>query len=227
MTPGVFVSGTDTGVGKTVVACALARGLRARGVDVGVMKPAETGVAKQPEDARALREAAGCDDPLERICPVQLSLPAAPSVAARAEDRAIDPKQLRECFGWLASRHEWMVVEGAGGLLVPLTDTTTMADLAAELGLPVLLVVRGALGTINHTRLSLEAIAARDLPLAGVVVSHAGGPLTPADASNLECLLDELGGACVGVIPALEPGELPAESSLDLAAIRRRAEGAG
>jgi dethiobiotin synthetase len=205
---GYFVTGTDTGVGKTVVACALVRALRVAGRDVGVMKPAETGVGPDgPLDALALRTAARVDDALEEICPVQLALPAAPSVAAADEGTGVDLARVRKTFDALAARHETMVVEGAGGLLVPLAEGFTMADLAAELGLPVLLVARAALGTINHTLLSLEAIEARGLALAGVVVSHAGGPLSDADARNLAALRDALGARLLGEIPPLAPGQ--------------------
>jgi dethiobiotin synthetase len=207
---GWFVTGTDTGVGKTVVACALARALRAAGRDVGVMKPAETGVGPAgPLDARALREAAGADDPLERICPVQLALPAAPAVAAAHEGVALDLGRIRSAWEELAARHAVMVVEGAGGLLVPLGPRYAMAELAGELGLPLLVVARAALGTINHTLLTLEAAERRGLALAGVVISYPGGPLSAADAENLEALRTALGPRLLGEIPPLPPGAVP------------------
>jgi dethiobiotin synthetase len=212
---GFFVTGTDTGVGKTVVACALARALRAAGRDVGVLKPAETGVGPDgPLDARALREAAGVDDPLDAVCPVQLALPAAPSVAAAAEGRTVDTGAIRKAYDALRARHETLVVEGAGGLLVPLAEGFTMADLARELALPVLVVARASLGTINHTLLTVEALARRGLPLAGVVVSHAGGPLSDADAKNLVALRDALGDRLVAEIPPLAPDAAPAPDRL-------------
>ncbi len=186
-TRGIFVTGTDTGVGKTVVACALVRGLRERGIDVGVMKPVETGVgAAGPEDARALQAAAGEGaDSLAEICPQQYSLPAAPTVAARAEGSSVDWARIREGFSRLSARHEWMVVEGAGGLLVPVAEGFSMADLAVALDLDLIVVTRAALGTINHTRLTLEAASRRGLRVAGVVISHAGGILSDADDANL------------------------------------------
>ena len=189
MNEGFFVTGTDTGVGKTVVACALVRQLRAAGRDVGVMKPAETGVGPDgPLDAIALREAAGVSDPLAEICPVQLALPAAPSISAEAQQHEIDPSQIRSGFESLRLRHECMVVEGAGGLLVPIAPGYTMADLAADLELRLLVVARAALGTINHTLLTLEAADRRGLELAGVVISHTTGILSDADRMNLGCL---------------------------------------
>ena len=200
---GLFVTGTDTGVGKTFVTTALARALRAAGVDVGVMKPIETGVpAAGPEDARALRAAAGVDDPLELVCPVRFALPASPEAAARAEQRTVPLPTIREAFQTLARRHEFMLVEGAGGLLVPIDAATDMADLARELALPLLVVARPALGTVNHTRLTLEAARARGLAVLGVVASHASpsGAASESDRRNLEGLVERLGGDWLGEV---------------------------
>jgi dethiobiotin synthetase len=205
---GLFVTGTDTGVGKTLVACALARGLHSRGVDVGVMKPVETGVGPSgPADARALRQAAGVDDALELLCPQAFALAAAPCVAAAAEGRQVDRRPVDAAFDALSSRHEFMLVEGAGGLLVPLAEGFSMADLATGLGLPLLVVARAALGTINHTLLTLEAAGRRSLRVAGVVISHSGGVLSDADARNLGALRAALGPRLLGEVPPLAPGE--------------------
>lgn len=214
-TRGLFVTGTDTGVGKTLVACALARGLRRRGLDVGVMKPVETGVgAAGPVDARALRDAAGVEDDLERICPQSFALPAAPSVAAAAEGRALDRRALQAAFDTLRARHEFLLVEGAGGLLVPLAEDYSMADLAGELGLPLLVVARASLGTINHTRLTLEAAQGRGLVVTGVVISHGPVPLSAADARNLAALRDLLGRRLLGEVPPLAQGEAVPDGAL-------------
>ena len=223
MTRGWFVTGTDTGVGKTVVACALARGLRGLGHDVGVMKPCETGVGDPgPLDARALRGAADSDDPLETLCPQRFALPAAPTVAAAAEGRRVEPGALRRAWRSLSSRHEWMVVEGAGGLLAPLWEGASMADFAAELGLPLLVVARAALGTINHTLLTLEAAERRRLPVAGVVVSHSSGSLTEADALNLGALRAALGEQLVGEVPPLPEGRPASATEVGLATLLDR-----
>ena len=216
--PGLFITGTDTGVGKTLVGCALARGLRQAGVDVGVMKPVETGVSEAgPQDALALRQAAGVEDELELICPLQFRLPAAPEVAAIAESRRAGPEPIHTAFDTLARRHEALLVEGAGGLLVPIAEKLSMADLVIALDLPVLIVARAALGTINHTRLSIEACGARGIEVLGVVVSHGNGRLSDADADNLELLRRELGRAWIGEVPPLGAGERvdPAAAGLD------------
>lgn len=222
---GFFVTGTDTGVGKTLAACALVRGLRARGIDVGVMKPIETGVRDAgPLDAQALRDAAGVEDSLEEICPLQFALPAAPNVAAAAEGRGVDLGLLSQSFDELARCHEMMVVEGAGGLLVPTADGCDMGDLAEQLGLPLIVVARMGLGTINHTLLTLREIERRGLELAGVILSEADGRLSDADRANLEHLREEIGGLLVGEIGWLSPGE---EFSVDVIAVGSLLEGLG
>jgi dethiobiotin synthetase len=221
---GFFVSGTDTGVGKTVVACALLRALRSRGLDVGAMKPVETGVgAEGPLDALALRSAAAARETLEAICPQTFAIPAAPTVAAASEGRSVEMEAIRAAFASLRKEHDWLVVEGAGGLLVPAARGITMADLCREFELPLLIAARAALGTINHTLLTLEAAEARSLPLAGVVISHSGGPLSAPDQANLEALREALGSALVGEIPPLREGELPARQCLDLERLLERA----
>jgi len=223
---GFFVTGTDTGVGKTVVACALVRALRGRGLDVGAMKPIETGVgAAGPQDALALREAARAGDPLDDVCPQRFALPAAPTVAAAAEGRRVDRGAIRGAWQRLGARHGWLVVEGAGGLLVPAAEDFSMADLARELGLPLVVVARAALGTINHTLLTLEAAERRRLQVAGVVVSHTDGTLSEADGANLEVLRGALGGRLVGEIGPLAAGELPKDDALDVAVLISRAGG--
>jgi len=186
------------------------------------MKPVETGVGTAgPLDAIALREASGAADDLAEVCPERFRMPAAPSVAAEQEGRSIDLTRIRACFDTLAARHALMLVEGAGGLLVPLSETLDMAGLAERLGLPLLLVARGALGSINHTRLSLEALSARGLDLAGVVISHGSAALSAADALNLDALRRELGPRLMGEIPPLGPSEVPPPRMIDLDALLR------
>ncbi|MBW2288090.1 MAG: dethiobiotin synthase [Deltaproteobacteria bacterium] len=211
---GCFVTGSDTGAGKTVVGCALVRALRARGIDVGVLKPIETGVDEAgPHDAIALREAAGSVESIGAICPQQFALPAAPTVAAKHEGREVDLGVIDRAFTDCAARHDFVLTEGAGGLLVPAAPGVTMADLAARFELPLVVAARAALGTINHTLLTLEAAAARGLDVIGVVISHVDGALSVADAANLELLRDALGEQLIGEIPPLAPGsDAPADA---------------
>lgn len=166
-----FVTGTDTGVGKTFVTCLLARRARALGQSVFAFKPIETGVVGEiGEDQQALVEAAGGwqAGPLRGL--VQLPLPAAPFVAAREVGRAIDLGPIVEL---IRSRDEQVIlVEGAGGWRVPITETVDMAGFASALGFPVIVVAKAGLGTINHTRLTTEAIERDGLPVAAVVLSE-------------------------------------------------------
>jgi dethiobiotin synthetase len=116
----------------------------------------------------------------------------------------------------LTARHDWLVVEGAGGLLVPAARGVSMADLAARLAHPLLVVARARLGTLNHAALTLEAARRRGLHIAGLVICHADGPLCAADAANLESLRSAPGAALLGEIPPLEPGQRPADDALDI-----------
>lgn len=166
-----MVTGTDTGVGKTVVAGGLAAALRRRGLDAGVMKPVATGARRGvSEDAVLLRKAAGVDDPLSLINPIALAPPLAPSAAAR---RPLDLRPVRAAYRELSRRHDLVVVEGIGGLLVPLRPRWTVAHLAKRLRLPILIVTRARLGTLNHTALTVLAARAFGLEILGLVVNHA------------------------------------------------------
>src|SRR5690606_6029361 len=130
---GIFITGTDTGVGKTFVAASMAAYLRQRGHRVGVMKPAETGCPERsgvliPEDATRLKEASGCAEPIEKICPYRFAEPLAPSIAAERAGRKIDVDLLLATYGEISAEHDVTLVEGAGGLMVPLLPSYTFAD---------------------------------------------------------------------------------------------------
>jgi dethiobiotin synthetase len=173
--PGLFITGTDTGVGKTLVAAALARYFYSRGLKVGVMKPCETGVcdARQPgDDARLLRWAAGSCDDEQAMAPYRLKAALAPSLAAGREGVIIDPVHIADCFATICAGKDLVVVEGAGGLMVPIRGGYLMADLVRQLDLPLLVVSRASLGTINHTLLTIFAARAMELPLAGFMINR-------------------------------------------------------
>jgi len=175
---GIFITGTDTGVGKTYVASRIAEELRCRGIDAGVMKPVETGCKKvrgelHPSDALALMHAAGVRDVLSLVNPYRFSWPLAPLVAAGLEGKRIDTDRICKAFEALSQRHEFLIVEGAGGILVPLTEHYCYLDLAGDLGLPVVIVARPGLGTINHTLLTVKALQERKAKIAGVVFNYA------------------------------------------------------
>jgi len=222
-TAGVFVTGADTGVGKTVVSRALIVAFRKAGLRVGALKPIETGVGSEgPLDALALRDAGGLTHSIEAICPQQFALPAAPDAAARAEGREVDLDAIDAAYRSVARDRDLVVVEGAGGLLVPIREGWTMAELACRLELPLLIVARTRLGTINHTALTLEVAESRGLPVLGVVLSHADGPISPADASNLASLKRSLGDRLLGEIPPLGPGELPPPGAIEIDELTHR-----
>nr|BBH93081.1 ATP-dependent dethiobiotin synthetase BioD [Thermogemmatispora argillosa] len=189
-----FVTGTDTGVGKTIVTAALAAALAQRGLRVGVMKPAETDCPPEQgregaHDAQLLRRMARCTAPLELIVPYALPLPLAPALSAEEAGVTIELAEIVRCYRQLLATHDVVLVEGAGGLLVPLTAQQTMLDLAATLGLPLLVVARNVLGVINHTCLTV-AVASRRARVLGVVLNHPAAPdeSDPAVRSNAEAL---------------------------------------
>ncbi len=205
---GLFVTGTDTGVGKTLIAAGLAHALQTLGVDIGVMKPVETGCPMrdgrlQPPDALALREAAGLRDALDLINPYRFHAPLAPMVAAERLRRCIDVERLLERFGRLADRHTMMLVEGAGGLLVPITEKLSFLDLAVRLQLPVLVVIGSRLGALNHARLTVEAVLAAGIPVAGAIVNRATPERSLARTTNLAALRRLLAIPVLGEIPYL------------------------
>jgi dethiobiotin synthetase len=173
--PALFVTGTDTGVGKTLVAAAIARCFSRRGLRVGVMKPCETGVAdiaRPGEDAGLLRWAAGSRDADDLIAPYRFKEALAPALAAERSGAVIDPARIAEAYAGIARDKELMLVEGAGGLMVPLRGGFLVADLVALLKLPLLVVCRPTLGTINHTLLTIFAARTIGLPVAGFLVNR-------------------------------------------------------
>ncbi len=181
---GCFVTGTDTGVGKTAVACALADRLRRTGIAVGVMKPVETGVSGEApldSDGLKLREAAQVGDAIDLISPYRYRDPVAPLAAARREARPVDMQVIRRAFAELSARHEFLVVEGVGGVLVPVADSASVRDIMMALGLPVVVVARAELGGINHARLTLGALREVGLAPMALVLNDAH----PCDDSSV------------------------------------------
>lgn len=175
---GFFVTATDTGVGKTFVTAALATALRARGRDVAVFKPVQSGATAEDPSGDAVL--LGAD------CVYAFAAPLAPLVAARAEGRTIELEPILARARELVREHELLLVEGAGGLLVPLADDFDLADLAVALGLPLVIVARAGLGTVNHTLLTIEAARARGLELAGVVLNGRSDESTAENAALIE-----------------------------------------
>jgi dethiobiotin synthetase len=200
---GLFVTGTDTAVGKTTVAVALLAAARRRGLRPIPFKPVETGCDPDPEDAAALRRAAASSLPLATICPYALRLPAAPAAAAAAQNLELDLAELAAQARAAATAGDFLLVEGAGGLLVPYARAATAADLAAALGLPLLVVARTALGTVNHTALTLREAARSGLAVAGLVLNRTTPEVGPHEAGNADLIAEITGTRALGTFPFL------------------------
>jgi dethiobiotin synthetase len=229
MTRGIFVTGTDTGVGKTVVACALVHALRGAGVRVAPMKPIAAGAVESAghwanADTIALAQAAGLgDEALERITPVLLREPMAPHVAAAREGRRIALAPILDAFEAIAGSGDFAVVEGVGGFLVPLDDRLDTGDLARALRLPVVLVVGLRLGCLNHALLTARAIEAAGLVFAGWIANGIDPEMAVPD-ENVEALRSRLRAPLLGRLPhSGRPDPRAMARALDVAPILRSA----
>jgi dethiobiotin synthetase len=222
MSRGLLVTGTDTGVGKTLVSCALLRALARRGHRVGVYKPAETGVPEDEagelrgEDCARLAVAAGQDQVLSSVAHALYPIPAAPLVAAEAAGESIDPDGLVRRFEGLAGRYEAVWTEGAGGLLVPIAPGFTYAELAQRLDLPVLLVVGSKLGCINHALLTLSELERRGVAVLGYVLNELSStPEAPyAVASHRDTLARFTGQPDLGLLPCVAEAQRSDDDAL-------------
>jgi dethiobiotin synthetase len=202
---GIFITGTDTGVGKTIVAATLARLLRMNGISVGVMKPVTSGCREVSgqlvsDDALLLCQAAGipCSDD---VAPYRLREALAPAEAAKNDGVRIVFSAIMESYNRLAALYDFVIVEGAGGLMVPLSGGLLIADLARELELPLLVVARPGLGTINHTVLTCFAAQQLGLQVAGVVIN--GMPEQPDQAE--QGAAHQIGALCGAAVLGVWP----------------------
>ena len=223
-----FITGTDTGVGKTLAATGLLRAAAAAGLSTLGLKPVSAGCVRQGaewhnDDALAIQSAATLDLPYGDINPVALEPAIAPHIALADEHRRVEAASLAGQCAAVLRRYapEFAVIEGAGGWLVPLNESESLADLAAILGVPVILVVGLRLGCLNHALLTAQAIAARGLPLAGWIGSCLTDPPMPRQAENLLTLEQRLPAPCVGVLPylGLAPDAAAAAAHLHLPAL--------
>lgn len=209
---GVFITGTDTGVGKTLVTAALAVGLKRLGRSVGVMKPIETGITPSKvngSDAARLRAVIESEETLGAICPYQFELPVAPQAAAHAEQRKIDSGVIRQVYRLLASRYDYVVVEGIGGVRVPVMPKADMMDVIAALKLPVVVVGRAGLGGINHALLTIDALRRRRIPIVALVLNRTtpvrSAMMRVQEKTTLEALRKQAGLPVLGPL-TYEPG---------------------
>lgn len=205
---GVFVTGTDTEVGKTLVTAALALALKRLGRSVGVMKPIETGISpSKPErsDAGRLRSAVESEETLGAICPFAFEQPVAPLAAAQAERRNIDLRVIRQVYRLLRDRYDYVVVEGIGGVRVPIAPNTDVMDMIKDLRLPAVVVGRAGLGGINHALLAVEALRRRKIPLVALVINRTE-PVRSAmmrlqEKTTVEALKGQAGLPVLGPLP--------------------------
>ncbi len=199
---GLFVTGTDTGVGKTIAVGVVVTSLRAQGLNAGVMKPVETGTSTAAlMDSDWLGSVVQSEDPRELMTPYRLQAAAAPAVAAMAEDLIIDLPTIVAAFQALASRHECIVVEGVGGAMVPLRHDLLVTDLMLELGLPVLIVARAGLGSINHTLLTVECLERRGIHILGILFNNPIPPPEDPRHNTVTTILRWTGLRCFGELP--------------------------
>ncbi|MGO9578754.1 MAG: dethiobiotin synthase [Desulfobaccales bacterium] len=227
---GVFITGTDTDVGKTWVAAGLTAALRQRGVQAVYFKPVQSGCPQEggrliPTDADFARTLAGLDEPLEVLTPIALSLPLAPGVAAAQAGVEVDLGRIASGLKDLAARYEFLVVEGAGGLYVPLVGMHFLVlDLIRWLGLPLAVVAKSGLGTINHTVLTVKAAQAAGIEVAGVILNRYPEPPGLAAATNPGVIEALTGVPILGRLPEVADLGSPAAREIFLAALTPIAE---
>lgn len=197
MKKGIFVTGTDTGIGKTVAACCIIRALRLKGVDCGVMKPVQCAGS----DSRRLMRAAGVRDQIDLINPFYAKYPYAPVTAFRKEKIGFNKNKIIAAFARLSQRHQFMVVEGAGGLLVPIRENYFISDLVLDLGLALVIVASSSLGTINHTLLSVAYARARKITIAGIIFNNLSKDNSMPEKTNPKIIQKICGLAVLGIIP--------------------------
>ena len=209
----IFVTGTDTGVGKTLVSVCLAAYFSGiKRLCVGVMKPFETGLPVDrtelfPCDALALKTASGSADDISLITPCSFRLPLAPETAARLEDKEVDLAPVDRAFQEIVESHDITIIEGAGGVLVPIMENFFFADLIVRWGLPVVVAARLGLGTINHTLLTVKFLESQGTRVIGVVLNDTEGDDGVAARTNPDMLRKYLTVPVLGVLPHLEGPE--------------------
>jgi dethiobiotin synthetase len=201
---GVFITGTDTGVGKTAVAAGLAGALTDMGFSIGVMKPVQSGAGLRngrlySQDAEFMIAAAGSQDEIELVCPVLLREPLAPAVAAELESKTVRVDIIKNAYMELKKRHDFVIVEGTGGIAVPLKDRFLFSDLIKYLGIPAIIVVRAGLGTINHTFLTVEYAKRCGISVTGVIINDFKGGM--AEETNPGIIAGLTGVPVLGIIP--------------------------
>lgn len=213
---GLFITATDTEIGKTVVAGGICGALRKKGMDIGVFKPMQSGhQSNHPDgDAARLKRLSRLEDNTETICPFSYEEPLAPRLAMERANQKVTLNDVLQRYTELQKRYSHMIVEGAGGLVVPYTADGLVVDMAARLNLPVVIVARPNLGTVNHTALSVTYARLRGLQVAGVIINGYGRtqPVGVAEQHNPAMITEICGVDILGILPWLGPN--PTESSI-------------
>jgi dethiobiotin synthetase len=210
MGKGIFITGTDTGVGKTFVAAGLIRAMKEKDINVCPLKPVETGCKTRrgeliPEDAIKLLRASKVSEPVDLVNPYRLKNPLAPAVAADIEGVRINRKKIISAYSQLKKRYDITIVEGAGGIMVPVYKEYLFIDLIKDLNLPVLIVSRPGLGTINHTLLTIEAAMQKGLKVLGVIFNHSVKTKRSMSEKTNPPVIQKLGGMPVlGIVPFMD-----------------------
>ncbi len=235
MAKGFFVTGTDTGVGKTVITAALIQAIRLLGLKVCGMKPIETGCLKSefrvesselrvkdrvliPSDGMFLKKTAGMDNSIDSVTPIRLENPLAPLPASEIEDIPVDIEKIKKAYAELSKKYEVVVVEGIGGLLVPIKRDYFVLNLARDFGLPIIVVSRPGLGTINHTMLTVNCAIKEGLTVAGIIINYSQPPKdTPSEKTNPEVIKQISPVPIIGIFPYLEDME---RSTIEKAAVK-------
>ncbi len=202
---GYFITGTDTDVGKTVISLALVEKFKQQGFKTGVMKPVSAGCELTDQglrnsDAVSLQKTSNVELDYDTINPYAFAPPIAPHIAAVEKNTSIDIEHIKQCYQEIAKKSEHVIVEGAGGWMVPLNSFQTMADIAMRLQTPVILVVGLRLGCLSHTLLTVEAIRYSKLPLAGWIANHLS-PNMPYVENNIETLKEMIDAPLIGCVP--------------------------
>lgn len=209
MRKGIFITGTDTGVGKTFVAAGLLKAMRKMGLNVCPMKPLETGCRVKngkliPQDALELIKASGAEEPVEIVSPYIFRQPLAPAIAAELDKVIIKKKKILSAFKYLLNKYDITVVEGAGGIMAPVYKENLFIDLIKDFGLPVIIVARPGLGTINHTLLTIKAAQSSRLNVLGIIINYASKAKGDLSEETNPEIIERLGKAQVlGIIPYL------------------------
>ena len=235
---GFFVTGTDTGVGKTILTVALLKLMKTFGLKVCGMKPVESGCVREneeliPSDGEFIKTAGQLEEPLSTISPCRFEHPLAPLAASRLEGVLVDLEKIQTTYTHLSSQYDALIVEGVGGLLVPVTENYSVLDLAKDFGLPVIVVARTGLGTLNHTMLTVNYALKEGLTVAGVIMNESLPPAnTLAERTNEEILMKISPVPLFGVFPYLNKLdgstiEQAAEKHIDTKALRKLVMGSG